>query len=128
MKTWIIYVAYMTCESLTKYRNPIQFSRAQTLIALNVTLHITQLVFCFFLLTNKKITKIDGPQYLFFMITGCLTFILTTLVFNKRALAKAIKRHKDTYLTSAGRLIGLSYLFLNMILCMTLFLIQSKQP
>ena len=127
MKTWILYVAFMTCKSLTKYRNPIQFSRAQTLIALNMTLHIIQLIFCFLLLTNNKIIKIDDSQYFFFIVTPFFAFIFTTFIFDKRTLAKSIKQYKDTYLSSMGRLIGLSYMLFNIIFCVTLFIIQSKQ-
>ena len=127
VKTKVFYIAYRTCESLTSYRNPLQLTQAQTFIAINMTLHIFQLTFCTFLLTNKKIATIDGPAYLVFVATCLLTMIFATLVFNKRTLAKSIKLYKDTSLKSVARLIGLNYLFLNMALFVTLFIIQSKQ-
>lgn len=126
MKTKILYIAYQTCASWTIYPNPKQFSNALALIGINIIFHVIQLICCIFLLTNHRITTINGPVYFAFWVISILTMLFVSFVFNRRTLAKSIKIHKNTFLSSKSYLIGLAYVIINFGLTVALFVVQNK--
>ena len=127
MKTKIFYVAYKTCESLTKYQNPLRLTNAKILISTNISFHIIEVIFFTYLFTSKQITKIDITSILVFIAINLLTIAFVTIFFTKKVLVKSINKYSNTLLAKYARLIGLTYMLLNFILASIIFVMQSNR-
>ena len=103
-------------------KNPFQYQNALRLIAVNLSLHIIQLITLF----SKQGLFIDGQlagvQFASLVVGLFLVMFLMSIVFPKRVLAKANKLYKGTSWENRSKMVAFGYLFCNLILLILIWL------
>ena len=120
----LIYIAYKTCDSLGegKVDGSFQYSRAKTLIAMYIIAHYIQIMLIIKYVKNERFDWSTEVMYITYLISGLIVFFLVSMVFNKETLFKSLRLYNRSSLKDYARLIGLGYLFGNILVVILLYL------
>ena len=84
--------------------------------------HYVQIMLIIKYIKNERFDWSTEVMYITYLISGFIAFFLVSLVFTKKTLFKSLQLYNHSSLKDYARLIGLCYLFGNILVVILLYL------
>lgn len=127
MKEKILYITFKACEGKDFFilKNKMQYENAIGLISINIILHVLQLGGLIVIVTGLDIMPITEYHVLIFLLLAVTIFLVSSKLFSRRILAKAIAKYKNQKIRNC-RLIAFGYLAFNLTLTVFISYLSSS--